>query len=251
MSAKKIFKPEDSQEVLNTEVLTSEFSNNEKNNENHGLNDEKNHVSRSVNNILKPTKLIITQEEGKALNQSDGSIFNTKDLKISRTQPWENLPPYYKFSDLSKTSDIEILLETEKGLEEINLPKKMLDNIAKFLREDSKPRNHKFDCSSFAHFVNDIPYEFSNFFHHKWEIKLIKDKKNLNSGDTIFISESEDLDDLKITHFAIYLGNNLYISKFGNAGKLMVTNLEEMKKGFGGRFCFQAIPRKEYQDTSL
>jgi cell wall-associated NlpC family hydrolase len=66
---------------------------------------------------------------------------------------------------------------------------------------------------------------------------------NLQTGDTLFISESSNPENYKATHFAIYLGKNLYISKFGPSGKLIVTDMDNMMKGFGGNYIFKMTPK--------
>ncbi len=74
-----------------------------------------------------------------------------------------------------------------------------------------------------------------------WIINSLKSEDDLKPGDTIFISRV-NTPYQGITHFAIYIGYGLYLSKFGNLGRLIVTSLNEMKKGFGGNFVFSAIP---------
>ena len=43
----------------------------------------------------------------------------------------------------------------------------------------------------------------------------------------------------------IYMGEELYLSKFGNSGRLIVGTLEEMKKLFGGNAAFVAKPKNQ------
>lgn len=194
----------------------------------------------------KATKLIIEREDGIAENSDSQQRFEVKLLNLGRSQidkPYS----YYRLSNLSRTDSVQVLMRTDQGLKNIHLPEQMLSNIARFIREDSKPREERFDCGSFAHFINDIPYQFSNYRAESWDMRLLNDENNLKPGDTIALTKTDnpnDFSDGDITHFAIYLGDSLYLSKFGSKGKLIVANLEEMKKGFGGDYFFQANPKK-------
>ncbi|MFA6393728.1 MAG: hypothetical protein WCW25_02565 [Patescibacteria group bacterium] len=203
---------------------------------------------QEIDDVIDPkaTKLIIEREDGTAENSSSKQRFDVKLLNLGRSQI--NKPySYYRLSNLSRTDNIQVLMRTDQGLKNIRLPEQMLSNIARFIREDSKPREERFDCASFAHLVNDIPYEFGNYQAKNWDMRLLSDENNLKPGDTIAIANTDNPNNFSngdITHFGIYLGDSLYLSKFGNKGKLIVANLEEMKKGFGGDYFFQANPKK-------
>jgi len=204
--------------------------------------------AQEISDVLDPkaTKLIIEREDVTAENSSSQQCFNVKSLDLGRSKI--NKPyNYYCLSNLSRTDSIQVLMRNDQGLKNIHLPEQMLSNIARFIREDSKPREERFDCASFVHFVNDVPYQFGNCQAKNWNMRLLSDENNLKPGDTIAIAKIDNpnnFSDEDITHFAIYLGDSLYLSKFGSKGKLIVANLEEMKKGFGGEYFFQANPKK-------
>ena len=199
----------------------------------------------------KVTKLIIEKENIIAGSATDNLKLNIKSLSINRGQT-ENPINYYKLSNLSRTSSIQVLMRAEQGLKDMCLPPQILDNIAKFIRENSKNKKEEFDCVSFVHFVNDMPYERGHFNPLYWDISFLSDDNNLKSGDTIFIASPQNpanFNAKEITHFAIYLGDELYLSKGGSAGPMIVTTLEEMKHGYKGMYPFIAKPKKEQIET--
>lgn len=196
------------------------------------------------------TKLYILKSELTAQHKTIGLESKARSLGLSRNQD-RMLFSYYKLSNLSGTKKLEVLMESDHGIEKVELPERMLDNIARFLREDSKPRKEDFDCASFAHFVNDLPYEIGAYDPDAWKFERLESEKQLKAGDTVFITRSEDnWKTIDIAHAAIYLNKGLYISKFGVSGKLVVTTLEEMKKMFDGQYAVQAIPNPDKATAS-
>ena len=74
-------------------------------------------------------------------------------------------------------------------------------------------------------------------------------------GQSLTIYDMEDIDpgyfrnlkwilENEITHLAVYLGEGLYLSKFGTFGGLIVTTLRGMKMGFGGTKTWLTRPAR-------
>lgn len=189
------------------------------------------------------TRLIIEPSSNMIGNRVDtGKKFLIKGITLGRSNR-EGSISYYRLSDMSKTTSVEVLMRAGERLENVSLPENILKNIAQYLRENPSEKG-SFDCFSFVHYVNGIPYVFGEFRFKPWDIRHLTHTKNLNPGDTIFIAKSRWPKNTDITHFGIYLNNGLFISKFGDLGKLIVTDLEQMKKAFGGRHIFQARPKE-------
>lgn len=146
---------------------------------------------------------------------------------------------YYGLSDLSRTEKLEIFIRSEDGTEQVALPEDMLERVAAFIREDHA-REEEADCSSFVHFVNDIRYEFGQFIPEKWEISDFDEQASV-PGDAVMISRDPEHAD--VTHFALYLGEGLYLSKFGIGGKLIATTMEAMNGMYEGNHAFLIRPR--------
>jgi hypothetical protein len=146
---------------------------------------------------------------------------------------------YYGLSDLSRTGKLEILIRFEGVTEKVDLPKEMLGRIATFIWEDYG-KEGKFDCASFVHFANGITYEFGRFIPEKWDF-FDFDEPTLVSGDSVMTTKDSEHTD--IAHFALYLSGGLYLSGFGEGGKLAATTMDEMKKAFPGEHVFRMRPK--------
>lgn len=182
-------------------------------------------------------RLIIDEipTENIAYNSENDSL---ADLWISflsyQEQVW-NLGVTDSLKLKNRPEKFEICHKNEKGDSEcILLPDSMQNQLIRYFT-DGKP-DGDFDCFSFAHFVLNVPYEFAFFRREKWELTLLagNDIEDLRYGDSVLISHDESGDPDKLSHFAVYIGKNLFISKFGSAGRLIVTDIENMKKLFGG-----------------
>lgn len=82
--------------------------------------------------------------------------------------------------------------------------------------------------------MNGVDYLFGKFDNQKWVVEKL-DVSSLKIGDTIIIGRDRQT----LTHFAIYIGEGLYLSKFGSSGPLIVTDIPAMKIGFGGDEVFK------------
>jgi cell wall-associated NlpC family hydrolase len=90
-----------------------------------------------------------------------------------------------------------------------------------------------------------VSHNFGQFNPEEWDISPLVNESEQKAGDVILIGGDEDytVQDAHvrktITHLAVYLGSGFYLSKFGVSGKLIVANIEEMKKGFGGTAVYR------------
>ena len=144
-----------------------------------------------------------------------------------------------------KSEGIMLKIRGEDGREEqINLPRSLKVRLQEYLSWG--PDRRPFDCGSFVHFLYHLPYRPGNFNSLKWEIRSLVDERQLKAGDAILLSDSSE-DPNRPVHFAIYLAHGLYLSKFGNIGGLIVTDLEQMRVGFGGTKAFRILPKQALQ----
>lgn len=60
------------------------------------------------------------------------------------------------------------------------------------------------------------------------QIIMMTDQKLLTSGDAIVLLSEESETTIKIRHYAIFLDNDIYLSKFGNSGHRYISDLESM-----------------------
>lgn len=188
------------------------------------------------------TKLVIEKDNIAASNSENGLAMQVRDLTIGGGQVDGHFS-YYRLSNLSRTDNIQVLMRTGSGLKNISLPEKMLSNIAKYIQGEHN-RKEDTDCAYFVHYAKGIPYKFGHFKTKSWNINLLSNEDALNPGDIIIIAQTENpvqFTNHDITHFAIYLGDSLYLSQGGKNQKLIVASVEEMKKGFGGNNFYKAI----------
>lgn len=175
-----------------------------------------------------------------AKNVESGEVSEIYDIGMSRNDA-DASASYYSLSDLSRTGQLDILIRSGDGTKRIDLPEDMIGRIATFIREDHA-REGSFDCTSFIHFVNGIRYEFGRFIPEKWDMSPF-DERAAVPGDSVMTAK--DPEHSVVAHFALYLGEGLYLSKFGVIGKLAVTTLENMRKAFPGEYMFHIRPNEE------
>ena len=174
-----------------------------------------------------------------AMNADGNLKFKASDILLARSEINPGFS-YYSLDNLDNTKNI--LMEVDGKL--VDFPQNMTKKLEYYFKEQNNIQE-SFDCGSFAHLLNSIDYDWPHFKSEKFNIEQMDNEmlNKLQTGDTVFISKFNNPENYGITHFAIYLSDGLYISKFGNSGKLIVTNMENMKKGFGGKYMFKSTPR--------
>lgn len=186
----------------------------------------------------KPTEILIHKDDTVDIEGTNPPVkFVGKGVYLRRAG--EMYHGYYRLSDLSRTGKLKIFEMGRGGkIAESGLPQEMVERISRFLQQE-KDLITTFDCHSFVHFVHNIPFIKGYLDVNKW--KMVQSvEKDLVVGDAVFLSKSKEFDN--IVHSAIYLGNGRYLSKFGSTGKLVVTDLANIKKGWEGEYIFQARP---------
>lgn len=188
------------------------------------------------------TIIIDKQTPVRAYNSSNDTNFDAFGINLARNS--RNGLSYYQLHDLSNTHSVGIYMQDELARRSIDLEPKQLDRMATYLRVNPS-QDQQFDCASFVHYVNDVPYQFGHFKPDAWQISSYMNDNDISTGETILITKKPYLSEAKaddITHFAIYLGDGVYLSKFGVSGKLIAATLPEMQRGFGGEHIFRLKP---------
>ena len=99
---------------------------------------------------------------------------------------------------------------------------------------------YSFDCYAFVSLLSDV-----KFFPTSPEFNY--EPKEPAIGDIVVLAKTEDLPH-SIQHWAVYLGNDCYLSKFGKSdgtasSLLEVMNLDGMKYLYEAPYCFVATPQ--------
>jgi hypothetical protein len=175
--------------------------------------------------------------------------------KFEKCEPSSSIPLYVirKFNYLAPNDHLIIkkCTSSAKGKDEckwddIKLSQSVLDKILKYLLHDRN--DEKFCCAYFfaevlyGTFFVKLFYDTFNttIFSSKIHINKSSDEKYLKVGDGVMLTD-------KITfgggnpskHFAIYLGDDLFISQAGNHGAIVVMAMKEMLKFWGGDHFFK------------
>lgn len=196
------------------------------------------------------TKLLIEKDEVIfGTNTDSGQSFELRNMSLGRRRI-DGKFSYYGLRDLSNTENVEILVRESDDVRKIGLPNNMLKRLAEYLANEKDLSDFNFDCSAFAHLLNEVPHEFEGFNSYLWNLEELDSEENLAIGDTILLSKILTQSASEPKHFAIYIGDGLYISKFGQSSRLIASTLEEMKKGFDADLAHKASPKPEYQDPS-
>lgn len=97
-----------------------------------------------------------------------------------------------------------------------------------------------FDCYAFISFLSDVKY-----FPQDPEFEYIK--KTPKVGDVVALANSDQIPE-SILHWAFYLGDNLYLSKFGKSGKgpqafVEIMDLKNMMQLYNCNLVFVSVPK--------
>lgn len=125
----------------------------------------------------------------------------------------------------------------------INIPSDYNKRLFKYFKLDicHNTNNFKgFDCYAFISLIANVKY-FPKSPEFTYE------KKEPSVGDFIVLTVNDSLPD-SIKHWALYLGNNRYLSKFGRSGEgaqslLEIMDLKSMKTLYQCEFMFIAKPK--------
>jgi hypothetical protein len=136
-----------------------------------------------------------------------------------------------------------VITKKSNGIEEeIVLPVEYSEKLLDYFNLDI-PHNENdfvgFDCSAFVSSIANVNYNPENpeFSYHN---------NNPDIGEIVVLSDGGELPN-SIKHWAIYLGNNQYLSKFGRTGEgaqshISVMNLERMMNLYNCTESYVATP---------
>lgn len=121
--------------------------------------------------------------------------------------------------------------ETDTGYEKIQIPDLVSKRLVNYLKNMNL---HEDDCSAFACYMMGVTQleklknkeRSTATAWNMYEKAIFKEPTlDLRIGDNIQLSAGEEF-----KHYAIYLGNNFFISKLGQGGAIVFNSLEELKK---------------------
>ncbi|MDZ4082466.1 MAG: NlpC/P60 family protein [Bdellovibrionales bacterium] len=194
----------------------------------------------------------ITLQELPAIMTGDGAGFRARQVNVhagSMSFGLHNIPgPMDHISPTAKA----YIFRTEEGGKRfsIELPNAMKARLVEYIRNGGPPKKGlegsneirsecRFDCNSFVHYVTGVSYEYGKFSTDQWTLSRIDYQNPIQLGDVILIGYG----DREINHVAINIGDDLYISKFGASGPVLVTDLTTLQMAYGGLGLLSAKPK--------
>lgn len=141
----------------------------------------------------------------KGLNS--GEVFNYSDENKDR---------------LKKIISVEIIIRKGNTEGIVSLPYIELNNLAAFLRDGGV-----MNCASFISKIKEDFQADFKLFEDEW---LLIENQSLYPGDVAALGEDGNCN--KAIHYAIYLGEDLYLSRYNMTGILVVASLKEMEDDF-------------------
>lgn len=129
-------------------------------------------------------------------------------------------------------ASVKIMQQQYDGtLVPLELPERYARRLLEYLNYG--PQTRPFDCMDFGHFLADVPYMHGEFDRKHWKFEDITDGRDFQPGDLVALADGEpEKPSVQLKHAGVYLGNGLFIWKFGSINGLFVSDLSSMKLGF-------------------
>lgn len=175
-------------------------------------------------------RLIIHPGRIKGCNQRTTAVAELQDAGVETEGRRTSLFEHQQFNDL-EFPFLDIIIESADGTSlSVCLPDDLSQRLLDYL-VNGCPENVE-DCRTFVQYMYGLPI-IRNFFRFKGA-----DRHEYEPGEALWPGDIVRIYDGRVIqsdrHFAIYLANGLFLSKGGEQGPLIVADLENMKKAFGG-----------------
>jgi hypothetical protein len=148
-------------------------------------------------------------------------------LKMGKTQ-WYPLH-WHKLAKNIENGALQIVCARDEQIKTINLGSLIEKRILEYLTFDAQDTDRQ--CYDFILHVclkdRIIDYHGINITNLKDGIEIFESEDSVLAKDAIVLL-AEDVKGLKIMHYALALGETIYISKFGNGRFLLVTDMQAM-----------------------
>ena len=186
--------------------------------------------------MLDDLSLVIrTNKEWCAENVDIHEFFKTYQVFLKHNN---SSTPLYQHNQIKNVSDLNVLLKNAFSKQKITLPYIVKQNLLTLLKKPNLRLFPTFCCVDFINFLFGQLEEKNTFSVPCWDIYEISSTSDLTLGDAIYLSKGN-----QITHFALYISDNVYLSLFGTNGPLIITSLGEIKKGFDGNSVYKISPK--------
>lgn len=124
-----------------------------------------------------------------------------------------------------KSDTVDFIMEDSNHNERtLDLPVKMKQRFIDYFRHSSEPA---YNCYGYVLHLND--WQDTGLNEMDFDRRLVEGVNDLKSGDTIAITQKSTNGGRMPMHYAIYLGDGLFLSKMGAGGRIIVNSFETMK----------------------
>lgn len=153
----------------------------------------------------------------------------------------------------NKIKSLKIILYDKLLTQELQLPEEDLQRLLNYLIEGGG--DELFDCESFVHYIKWVDMNHRVLAHYLFPKKRNISHyatQNLQVWDCIWISKAPinaQTQDKYISHFAYYIWENLFLSKFWTWGNLRICSLKEMYNSYDCKHATIMRPNPEYTNT--
>lgn len=154
-----------------------------------------------------------------------------------------------------KIKDLKFLIQHDNWNYELNIPDADRTYMLQYLIEGTPPI--EFDCQSFIHKSKGVKmrWHWENFsiITNKWIMEK-KQPNKLDPWDCVCMFKRFSNNDSTynwVQHFAYYIWNGLFISKFWTEGALSISNLQEMHNFYWTKEFVSMRPNPNHEDSKI
>lgn len=160
-------------------------------------------------------------------------VFYKKDGEVLELRLSTELPPL---------DDVEIHFWWWRYLVRIPVSARLRTAILNFMLFKHLVQNDSFGCYSFACEYAQVPQHDKHDLLSHWSLRPLRWWRP-RIGDVVFLFSRPTKDALYFHHASVYLGFGRYLSVWGKGGQFEVATLADMKRDFGAKKIYVAIPR--------
>lgn len=218
---------------------------------------KKNKILQKQRNLFEKDWVLVLRVCQNKLNSNNTTTWMHSTVANTIIEFWK----YKQYLHLHKKlvqkdiKDLKILIQHDNGSYEIDIPAADKNNMLTYLIDGVPPV--EFDCQSFIHAVKWVKMrqhgENISILPNKW---CMYEKKinELRSWDCVCLFkyfENQRSTYGKVQHFAYYLWNGLFISKFWANGSVCISSLQEMHDFYWTKEFVYMSPNTFHEDVNI
>jgi hypothetical protein len=177
--------------------------------------------------------IFISNRQAGALREGAADSFPVRLAMVDLAGGKQSLLQEIKQAPGGPYKAVQILQqEYDGGVIPLKLPESIGARLLEYL--NFGPQTRPFDCFDFAHWVVGMPHVHGVFEWTQWHFQDVLDGRDFEVGDLAGVGLVGDAGKMReVKHLGVYIGNGLFLWKFGPNHGLFVSDLAAMKEGFG------------------